>query len=343
MKLNNKGFAITAVLYGLLILFVILVSAYLLVLSAKKDRVDNLVSDIEEEYNNSSVTEQPVNLKDYITNLYTNATKIEITNNTISYNQAQEYMLMNDRLGGTTTADGGNIRYYGSNPNNYIYFNCTDYSDTTTCEIWRIIGIVDGKVKIMRNKRLTNTSEFDNSTNKWEGSTLQTLLNSGTFYTSLQTTNVKTLELISASTWYVKGYYDAGIYANEIYKTERNGSTWTGDIAVLYPSDYGYAADLNTCKVVLSSYNNTNCTSTNWITDAVVNKGDGTAGTVWLISPYSSDSAVAWYILATGEVDDYSGVAYYRAVVPTLYLDTTLEIDPLTDGSTGNPFKLIVS
>ena len=50
MKLNNKGFAITAVIYGLLILFVILVSSYLTVLSARKNRVDNLVKDIEEEY-----------------------------------------------------------------------------------------------------------------------------------------------------------------------------------------------------------------------------------------------------------------------------------------------------
>lgn len=50
MKLNNKGFAITAVIYGLLILFVVLVSSYLTVLSARKNRVDNLVKDIETLY-----------------------------------------------------------------------------------------------------------------------------------------------------------------------------------------------------------------------------------------------------------------------------------------------------
>lgn len=50
MKLNNKGFAITAVLYGLLILFVILIGSYLLVLSAKKNRVDTITSDLEQEY-----------------------------------------------------------------------------------------------------------------------------------------------------------------------------------------------------------------------------------------------------------------------------------------------------
>ena len=35
---------------------------------------------------------------------------------------------MNDRLGGTTDDyNAGNIRYYGATPNNYVYFNCSDY------------------------------------------------------------------------------------------------------------------------------------------------------------------------------------------------------------------------
>ena len=61
--LNRKGFAITAVLYGLLILFVLLVSSYLLILSARKNRVDELVSDIEQSYldNHKNNTEDPDN------------------------------------------------------------------------------------------------------------------------------------------------------------------------------------------------------------------------------------------------------------------------------------------
>ena len=37
MKLNNRGFAITSILYSLLILFVILVGSYLMILSSKKE------------------------------------------------------------------------------------------------------------------------------------------------------------------------------------------------------------------------------------------------------------------------------------------------------------------
>lgn len=51
MKLNNKGFAITSVLYGLLILFVVLTSTYLSMLTTKKNNIDKVTKDIEEDYN----------------------------------------------------------------------------------------------------------------------------------------------------------------------------------------------------------------------------------------------------------------------------------------------------
>ncbi len=52
MKLNNKGFAITGILYGLLILFALLVGSYLTILTARKNRLDGIVENIENEYNN---------------------------------------------------------------------------------------------------------------------------------------------------------------------------------------------------------------------------------------------------------------------------------------------------
>ena len=51
MKLNNKWFAITSVLYGLLILFVVLTSTYLSMLTTKKNNIDKVTKDIEEDYN----------------------------------------------------------------------------------------------------------------------------------------------------------------------------------------------------------------------------------------------------------------------------------------------------
>ena len=137
-----------------------------------------------------------------ITKLYMNASKTPATNNGITYNYANIYDtdsddntsggLMNDKLGGTTTSlDGGNIRYYGANPNNYIYFNCETYPDTN-CELWRIIGVFDGKLKIIRNEGIgkyswdnkdTSTGAEDNwGKNDWSTARLMKLLNPSDYY-----------------------------------------------------------------------------------------------------------------------------------------------------------------
>ena len=134
---------------------------------------------------------------DTIISLYTSAAKVTATNNSITYNTAPSVSLMNDRLGGTTTSlDGGNIRYYGASPNNYIYFNCSDYSNQTssTCETWRIIGVFDGKLKLIRgsqigtyswdNKDTSTGAESNFGKNDWTTARLMKLLNPSDYYTT---------------------------------------------------------------------------------------------------------------------------------------------------------------
>lgn len=340
MKLNNKGFAITAVLYGLLILFVVLVGSYLLVLSAKKDRIDNIVSEIENSYYGAE-NNYIMNLKDYICDLYTNANKTVVTNNGINYNYAPSVNLMNDRLGDPTLdADSGNIRYYGADPNNYIYFNCSNYynQSSSTCEIWRIIGIVDDKVKIIRDRTIGDYA-FDGVyySNDWSNSSLKDMLNeNGTYYSELERKNSQTPELISNSTWYTNDMSYDGIYADQSYIGERTGnSTWIGKIALAYPSDYGYSADLKGCTNTLSTYADETCISVNWLTKLFT-----VDDSYWLITPFSSASDIVWfidngYIFAGGH--DTSDL---RGVLPVLYLDSTINIASNTDGSDTNPYRI---
>ena len=71
-----------------------------------------------------------------------------------------------------------NIRYVGSNPKNYVRFNN---------ELWRIIGIFNGNVKLVRDDILTKYSfdnkttaqgiETDYGTNDWTNSYLRVFLN----------------------------------------------------------------------------------------------------------------------------------------------------------------------
>ena len=92
-----------------------------------------------------------------------------------------------------------NIRYIGADPNNYVYFNCSDYANQSdnTCEKWRIIGVfnnmtkADGSkenlIKIVRDDSLGNLSwdykqnGVGSSTNKgsndWTDSQLMMMLN----------------------------------------------------------------------------------------------------------------------------------------------------------------------
>lgn len=140
------------------------------------------------------------NAADYISNLYNSAPKTNVENGrsespgaTLTYNLAPSVNLMNDRLGGITDdLDGGNIRYYGANPNNYVYFNCETYPDTN-CELWRIIGVFDDKIKIIRAEPIgeyswdTSASDIHNGwgVDQWgesgdyKGADLMKLLNPG--------------------------------------------------------------------------------------------------------------------------------------------------------------------
>ena len=79
--------------------------------------------------------------------------------------------------------------------NNYIYFNCSDYSNqsSSTCETWRIIGVFDGKVKIMKgsiigtyswdNKSTSTGAETAFGKNDWATARLMKLLNPNNYYT----------------------------------------------------------------------------------------------------------------------------------------------------------------
>ena len=331
---------------------------------------------------------------DTIISLYTSAAKVTATNNSITYNTAPSVSLMNDRLGGTTTdLDGGNIRYYGANPNNYIYFNCSDYSNQTssTCETWRIIGVFDGKLKLIKsesigayswdNKDTSTGAENDTGKNDWTTARLMKLLNPSNYYkvdsndnnlgqslyynsasgkcysgqnnatvdcdfTSTGIKNAETRNMIAETTYNLGGWNSNSVYSNQIYEYERGTTvysgrptTWKGKIALAYPSDYGYAADLNQCKdKTLYDYDNRTCTSNNWMKAIITNNGSNTG---WLLTPRSGSSSNAWYVNSGGFVsrDSIAYVAY--GAVPVLSLSSELGIESgAGDGSSSKPYKL---
>ncbi len=159
--------------------------------------IDTPNSQIGKKFNSEIVTDgQAIYTKsnysataaDYITNLYLNAEKTLINSNGVKYNYAKSIGLMNDRFGASINGyDGGNIRYYGSDPDNYIYFNCSDYDNqgADSCEVWRIVGVFDGSLKLVRASSIGayawDTSSADVNTgygvSEWSEADLMKLLN----------------------------------------------------------------------------------------------------------------------------------------------------------------------
>ena len=325
MKLNNKGFAITTVLYGLLILFVVLVSSYLLVLSVKKDRIEELTSDIEKEYRKDTQT-----LTGYITELYNNSKKNIVVYNNDSYRYNISESLMNDRLGGTVEEhDAGNIRYYGKKPNNYIYFNCSDYKNQTssTCELWRIIGVFDDKVKIIKNDSIGNYIWNDKESSSWSTSNLQIYLNND-YYNVL---NETTKKQITENVWNIGKAASLTETVNAYYKQERiSGNVWIGKIGLMYLSDYGYATDFNRCKGIPVGFNTGECYNNDWL---YLGKNE------WTMVSYGTTTTI---FISTSGASSYKSVTDNNYEVrPTLYLAKSVGIKTGT-GTQSNPYQIKV-
>ena len=310
----------------------------------------------------------------YITELYDNSTKTPVTNNSITYQYDTTNNLMKDTA--------GNIRYYGASPNNYIYFNCDSYP-STNCELWRIIGVFDGKVKLIRNESIGeyswDTSATGYGVNEWSQSDLMKLLNpshesesvggslyynnkSGTCYNNLNnattscnftSTGIKndtTRNMIAETTWNLGGWNSSDIFSNEMYEKERGtttvsnprdgitrATTWTGKIALPYPSDYGYATDLSKCSQTLYNYDsNTDsyaCRSNDWMYSIFKTNSYN-----WLLTPLSGVAYGAFGVSSAGPVRSYS-VYYAFGVAPVLYLGSDQDI-VAGDGSQSKPYQL---
>ena len=234
------------------------------------------------------------------------------------------------------------IRYQGSDPDNYIYFNCEDYTNQSSenCELWRIIGVVDGKVKIISDE--IGSMEWDNDSNDWNNSTLKTYLNGeneGDYYASL-TEITRNSNYISPSTWYLRGHDTAEVAKDVMYNLERTTGTVLYEtpyientkIGIMYPSDWAYAAmETESCLVTTTLFYYDPCKPSNWITQ-------GSTSYQWLIAPYS-DYYGAVFSFEPDGMDESNTVNQLLVVRPVLYLSSNIELEG--EGTITTPFQLI--
>ena len=257
-----------------------------------------------------------------------------------------------------------NLRYIGADPNNYVYFNCDDYNNpnSNTCELWRIIGIfndnshgISGEklVKLIRSDSLGNIAWDSAYINDWSTASLQTALNgdylngSGS-YASSGIKNDITRNMIANVTWKLGGsstYND--VTSSMFYERERGTTvysgrptTWQGKIALIYPSDYGYATsggattNREACLAKglynWDSSNFSDCKNNDWIFNNA---------TQWTLTPLSSYSFLVFFVRNTGCVYNSYDAGLSHGFRPSIYLTSNVSISG-GDGTVNSPYTL---
>ena len=239
-----------------------------------------------------------------------------------------------------------NARYIGANPNNYVSFNN---------ELWRIIGVMNNidngtgnketRLKIIRDEPYSTGMAWDtNGVNDWTTASSQEELNT-TYLNSIQSPYK---EMISNAKWNLGGTANYTSSSNGLtshwYGYERGTTVysgrpteWTGQIGLMYPSDYGYATsggsttDRNTC-LAKELYN------WNSVSDCYYNDWLYSGTDQWTLTPTSGNSDFVFHLYSY-VLDNYSTDTTGTAVSPVLYLSSNVKISR-GDGSENSPFEL---
>ena len=308
--------------------------------------------------NSASIGYDSENNRIYVSNLNTSGTECtlyydEYNPNAVdtienSYTDNQDMLAYDEH---------NNLRYIGANPNNYVLFND---------ELWRIIGVfsedthsLSGQklIKIIRNDSLSNIAWDSADKNDWSTASLQITLNgdylNGTgSYTSTGIKSDATRNMIETVTWKLGGTaYWSSAKTIQWYGYERGAAVynghatmWNGKVALMYPSDYGYATgggsttNRETCLATelyqweSTSYVSSDCKNNDWLYISGTNQ--------WSLTIGSSYSDVIFYVTDSGRLNDDSANHGYGAR-PSIYLKSNIAISG-GDGSSSNPYTLSV-
>ena len=245
-----------------------------------------------------------------------------------------------DFEGSTTCPDKHLYRIIGS-----IY---DELAGTNRLKVIKATALTDGTVntfawdmksdKTSANIWATPTETRNNITNNYSnsttsGSSLMIMLNSGIWWSDttntgkmyddnnqsgrdVDFTNYKlsstAKSMIGDSRYYLAGHDTQKIKTTTMYTYERtktgtnNGRYndsrpyyWEGKVALMYPSDYGYAAG-STCVNVTNLLDyDTSCKNSDWLFNSSYQ---------WLMPPDSSSADIAFYVYASGNVNNYYSV-----------------------------------
>ena len=336
--MNNKGMAITTVIYSIILLLSLCMFLALGILRSEytndkqyildlREELNNLLKGDEESYGVDKIIKQTGN-KDN-SGLYTITHPADSTLQIGATESITEY------------------RYRGASPKNYVIFNG---------EIWRIIGVfptddgtgnIENRIKIIKDQSIGEYEWKTDSSNNWTGATLNTELNT-TYLNSLDSTSKSMIGqakyyLGGKNVTYNNGYadtplqfysYERKISGSEYYCNGSNPNNWVGKLGLMYLSDYGYASSNCENKKIYDNNSSSNdiraCNTTNWLF-----KGNSE----WTLPQGASISFSAFYVFSGGYVSDLSVSLGQFAARPVLYLISSVQITG-GNGTSSSPYTL---
>ena len=144
--------------------------------------------------------------------------------------------------------------------------------------------------------------------------------------------------LIAETTWHLGGLEDVEYTAKAFYDGERNNAgygsnptTYSDEIGLMYPSDYGYAASPYAWTTNLNDYENSTIKSNNWMYMGLYE---------WTITPSLSRSRVVFSVHVFGFLGVYAASNEFAAR-PVFYLKSSIAISG-GSGTSSDPYRLAV-
>ena len=256
-------------------------------------------------------------------------------------------------------------RFQGANPENY--FCITDGSGT--CEednLYRIIGMVDNDIendnnkkstiKLIKSKNYGTGYAFDDGGgNVWETASLNSLLNTSDYYTSLpQTIKEKILTIKYSQGTSINFDQSSKIKISELYQKDVTSATYSyfGKIGLINIHDYVLSTINTNCdrETEYIDFNKNNgCTSNSWLIndnyffddDVGVGDGEYSIPAEWSLSIWTTDPGIGFgynnVITKNKQVDGYP-TPIKLAVRPVFSILSSLYYTG--DGTINNPYRI---
>ncbi len=204
-----------------------------------------------------------------------------------------------------------NVKIFrGADPNNYVKFNN---------EIWRVVGIYNNSIKIIRNDSYGNYSFDSNTGNQyWLDSTIMPYLNND-YYNSLSSDAKELID--SNGTWYIGDTLNSDNAVTSYSNSKTR--TWNGKVGLVSTYEFLYAGPNDSCySIGGNEYYNCGNSQVNWIIQNMQMDS-------WTLSPYtySNGRGVPLSISPSGYVSSGSGGYAFMLIYPCVFIKYDSVID----------------